>query len=110
MGDSDLPADDLTQYMLLSPSANRAKSWSFEHCPNWQRKIVAVCRSCYWTYPESYQHIATRDIRRLDLLWCEEEVGDYDLLAKEAEKAKEEIPEYVKSVLRMHVQQRRHEE
>lgn len=109
MGDNDMSADDLSQYMLLSPSANRAKSWSCEHCPNWHRKAVSVCRTCYWAYPESYQHIATRDIRRLDLLWCGDEVADYDILANEAKNINQEIPEYVKSVLRLHFQRQHHE-
>jgi hypothetical protein len=101
-GDNDTSTGDITEYMLLSASANRAKSWSCENCPNWQKKIVATCKSCYWAYPESYTHIATRDIRRLDLLWSGEEVADYDLLVKEAAKVKEDTPEYVKNVLRLH--------
>lgn len=101
-GDNDTSADDITEYMLLSASANRAKSWSCENCPNWQTKVVATCKSCYWAYPESYTHIATRDIRRLDLLWAGEEVAHYDLLVKEAEKVRKDTPEYVKSVLRLY--------
>jgi len=31
---------NLEQFMLLSPSANRAKSWTCEHCENWERKDV----------------------------------------------------------------------
>lgn len=101
-GDNVTSSDDITEYMLLSASANRAKSWSCENCPNWQKKIVEICKSCYWSYPESYTHIATRDIRRLDLLWSGEEVADYDLLVKEAAKVKEDTPEYVKNVLHRH--------
>jgi hypothetical protein len=29
---------DIEAFMLLSPSANRAKSWTCEHCENWERK------------------------------------------------------------------------
>ena len=29
---------DIDSYMLLCPSANRAKSWTCEHCPNWEKK------------------------------------------------------------------------
>ena len=29
---------DIDYYMLLSPSANRAKSWTCEHCENWKKK------------------------------------------------------------------------
>lgn len=105
-GDNESLSDDISEYMLLSASANRAKSWSCENCPNWQRKVVATCKSCYWAYPEAYTHIATRDIRRLDLLWSGEEVADYDLLVEEAAKVKEDAPEYVKNVLRNHFKQK----
>ncbi|MCQ2771586.1 MAG: HNH endonuclease [Clostridia bacterium] len=39
-------------FMLLSPSANRAKSWTCEHCPNWVRKDPAMCEKCIWAHPE----------------------------------------------------------
>lgn len=89
--------------MLLSASANRAKSWSCEHCQNWKEKDKNNCLSCYWAYPESYKHVAMRDIRRLDLLWSENEVIEYDKLIEEASKVKENAPEYVKKILRKHL-------
>ena len=101
-GDDGSLSEDISEYMLLCASANRAKSWSCENCPNWQKKDIATCQSCYWAYPESYTHIATRDIRRLDLLWSGEEIADYDRLVEEAEKVQDEVPEYVKNVLRNH--------
>lgn len=101
-GDDGSLSEDISEYMLLCASANRAKSWSCENCPNWQKKDIATCQSCYWAYPESYTHIATRDIRRLDLLWSGEEIADYDRLVEEAEKVQDEAPEYVKNVLRNH--------
>ena len=57
---------------------------------------------CYWAYPESYTHIAMRDIRRLDMLWSGDEISDYDILIAEAAKAKKDAPDYVKKVLRQH--------
>lgn len=106
-GDSgDLP-DDTGEYMLLCASANRAKSWSCENCGNWKKKEKAVCESCYWAFPESYSHIAMRDIRRLDILWSGEEVAEHDMLKEEAARAREETPEYVKSILRNHLGKRK---
>ncbi len=102
-GDHDLSSDEETQYMLLCASANRAKSWSCENCANWQPKVVEVCMSCYWTYPESYTHIATREIRRADLLWAGKEIADYDDLVQAAAQSKGGIPEYAKAVLRQHL-------
>jgi hypothetical protein len=45
-------------YMLLSPSANRAKSWTCEHCENWERKESEFCVNCFWAYPKNYEHVA----------------------------------------------------
>jgi len=101
-GDNGDLSGDIDEYMLLCASANRAKSWSCENCPNWKGKDVSACQSCYWAYPESYKHIAMRDIRRLDLLWSGEEVTEYETLIEEASKVQEEAPEYVKNVLRNH--------
>ncbi len=99
-GDNNKLSGDKDEYMLLCASANRAKSWSCENCSNWKIKDTETCKTRCWAYPESYNHIATRDIRRLDLLWAGEEVADYDLLVSEAKKVKEDIPDYVKNVLR----------
>lgn len=101
-GDNGELADDINEYMLLSASANRAKSWSCENCPNWKSKALESCKTCYWAYPESYSHIAMRDIRRLDLLWAEEEIVEYEALIQEVDGVKENAPEYVKNILRNH--------
>jgi hypothetical protein len=95
------PADsNLDDYMLLCGSANRAKSWSCEHCPNWiGSKVKSVCLSCYWAYPESYTHVATEQIRRLDLMWQGKEVKQYEKLQKKARKAGKETPRFVKEIL-----------
>lgn len=61
-------ADDAGGYMLLCASANRAKSWSCEHCENWKLRDANICKSCYWAYPESYTHVAMQEIRRLDIM------------------------------------------
>ncbi len=100
-GEGDI-SDDLNDYMLLCPSANRAKSWSCENCANWRMKDIAICQTCYWAYPENYDHVATREIRRLDIMWSGDESLEYDRLRDEATKAQEEVPEYVKNVLRSH--------
>lgn len=95
---------DADAYMLICPSANRAKSWSCAHCENWQLKEASNCRSCYWAFPESYSHVAMREIRRLDVLWVGEEVIEYDHLKETAAKAGQETPVYVKNMLRSHLE------
>ncbi len=64
------PQSEPENFMLLSSSANRAKSWSCEHCENWITvRDKSICLSCYWAYPENYSRIAMKEIRRIDLLW-----------------------------------------
>jgi len=75
------PADnDLDAYMLLSPSANRTKSWTCEHCPNWTEKDKAFCTGCFWAHPESYTHIAGKAERHIIVMFTGNEVEDYDRL------------------------------
>ncbi|MGO9093861.1 MAG: HNH endonuclease [Bryobacteraceae bacterium] len=99
----DVPVDErrAQDYMLLCGSCNRAKSWSCEHCPNWlEVKKPSVCGSCYWAHPESYEHVATEDVRRLDLAWAGAEVADYDRLRVLAAKTKVPMPQFVREVLK----------
>lgn len=91
---------DIKDYMLLCNSCNRAKSWSCEHCLNWiKEKSEKVCHKCYWANPEDYIHIALREIRRLDILWDENEVRIYERLKEEALKSEYTVPEYVKKII-----------
>ena len=94
------------EYMLLSPSANRAKSWSCENCPNWHLRSNATCRSCYWAYPEDYQHVAMQQIRRLDISWSGAEIDDYERLRVAATMNDATMPDYVKRVLLDHFRRR----
>ena len=93
-------ADD---YMLLCASANRAKSWSCENCQNWQAKETSICRSCYWAFPENYNHIAMNEIRRLDIIWAGKETEEYEAMNDAAQLTRQTLPEYVKEVLRRHL-------
>ena len=104
-GDAGL-SDDLDDYMLLCPSANRAKSWSCEHCDNWEIKDAINCQSCYWAFPESYTHVAMRQLRRLDIVWSGEEISEYDRLAEAADSDGQGLPEFVKAVIRRHLEMR----
>ena len=87
-------------FMLLSGSANRAKSWSCEHCENWQElKRREICLTCYWAYPENYSHLAMQPVRRVDLLWQGEEVNQYEKLKNDARSRGCTIPEFVKAII-----------
>lgn len=102
-GEPDLEPEN---FMLLCGSANRAKSWSCEHCENWRRtKDKSICLSCYWAYPENYTHIAMRQIRRIDLLWEGDDVAIYERLKQQAVCLEKEIPEFVKEIIEREIGQ-----
>ncbi len=99
-GDGEDEILDPERFMLLSGSANRAKSWSCEQCENWKElKSRTICQACYWAYPENYSHIAMRGIRRLDLLWQGEDITHYENLKIEAKASGKEMPEFVKEII-----------
>lgn len=100
-GDASDQNQNPDDFMLLCGSANRAKSWVCEHCPNLLGdKNVLVCKTCYWAYPESYTHVATLLQRRMDVVWAGEEVADYEVVRKQATQADQTLPEFVKDALR----------
>jgi hypothetical protein len=87
-------------FMLLCGSANRAKSWSCEHCENWNSiKDKSICLFCYWAYPETYTHIAMRQVRRIDLMWRANEIEIYERLKQQAASLDKEIPEFIKEII-----------
>lgn len=94
--------DNIDCYMLLSPPANRAKSWTCEHCPNWTRKNLEFCSNCFWAHPENYTHIAGREERQIVITFSDNEIDDYNQLIslvgkeKAEDKIKELISEFIK--------------
>jgi hypothetical protein len=95
---AEMSPDD---FMLLCGSANRAKSWSCEHCENWKHlKDREICLSCYWAYPDTHSHVAMQKLRRLDLIWQGVETEQYDRLKSDAADAGMTVPDFVKEVLR----------
>ncbi|MGA9994125.1 MAG: hypothetical protein WBP93_01870 [Pyrinomonadaceae bacterium] len=102
----DVPSSErnVNDYMLLCGSANRAKSWSCEHCVNGlELKDEAICKTCYWASPEEYSHIAMQDIRRVDIIWSGEEVEEYDRLKRRTEELHQDVPSYVKEIIKKYV-------
>jgi hypothetical protein len=91
-------------YMRLCGSANRAKSWSCEHCPNWlDLRRPDICRGCYWADPENYSHIAMREVRRADIIWAGGEVREYERLKQRTIALQKNVPAYVKEIIRDHL-------
>ena len=98
---AEMSVDD---FMLLCGSANRAKSWSCEHCVNWlELKKPEICRNCYWAYPENHTHVAMRQIRRADIMWTESEVEIYEKLKQRTLQLQKNIPGYVKEIVEQHL-------
>jgi len=94
---------DSQDFMLICGSCNRAKSWSCEHCLNWQSgKSLQICLKCYWATPEDYVHVALKEVRRMDILWADDEILLYEALKVLAAKDHLSLPEYVKKVIAKH--------
>lgn len=91
-GEQDINNMDL--FMLLSPSANRRKSWACEHCDNWICKSISMCQSCFWAYPDKYTHVAGKNERLIILHLMGEESDLYDEII--SEYGKENIDSMVK--------------
>ena len=103
-GDMKTTKGDPESYMLLCGSANRAKSWSCEHCPNWKDiRDPEVCGKCYWAYPEDYEHIAMQPVRRVDIMWTGKEVSVYDRLKKRTMELQKDLPKFVKEIIEKHL-------
>ena len=84
-GDDESIGLNIEDYMLLDASNQRAKSWSCEHCRNWQELLdPSICLKCYWAFPETYQHVAMHEERRVDVVWQGEEARKYDAAKKAA--------------------------
>lgn len=92
---------DIDSFMLLSPSANRAKSWTCEHCGNWEKKDKDVCLRCFWAYPENYDHVAGRPERMVSIIFSGDEVKDYNKLIALA--GKETAQSAIKKILHEHL-------
>ena len=104
MGDVHAAEQDPCDFMLLCGSANRAKSWSCEHCVNWlELKKAEICRACYWASPDDYTHISMREIRRADIMWMENETEIYEKLKKRTLQLQKNIPGYVKEIIEQHL-------
>lgn len=92
---------DIEYYMLLCPSANRAKSWTCEHCENWEKKDSSFCLRCFWAHPEKYDHVAGKDEKIISLIFTGDEIEDYYKLIEFA--GEENAQETIKRILHSHL-------
>ena len=98
-GEQDI--SNVENFMLLSPSANRRKSWTCEHCVNWKNKDPLFCMKCFWAYPEHYEHIAGKNERIIYVLFSGDEIEEYDNLMKRA--GEYSVQEIIKEILRRYL-------
>jgi len=99
----ELDKQNLELYMLLSPSANRAKSWTCEHCENWEKKSPEFCAACFWAYPENYEHIAGRRERIISVIFTGDEIDDYNRLIEIS--GRDNAQQFIKSIIHEHLKQ-----
>lgn len=92
---------DIEYFMLLSPSANRAKSWTCEHCINWEKKDKDFCLHCFWAHPESYDHVAGRVEKVISIIFTGDEIEDYNRLVSLA--GEETAQATIKKILHEHL-------
>ena len=92
---------DIDYYMLLSPSANRAKSWTCEHCENWERKDSSFCLRCFWAHPENYDHVAGKYEKIISLVFTGDEIEDYNKLVELS--GEEKAQEFIKQIIHEHL-------
>lgn len=92
---------DIDLFMLLSPSANRAKSWVCEHCENWERKDASFCIKCFWAHPEHYDHIAGKQQRMISIVFTGNEIEDYNRLIEMS--GIDKAQQMIKDILHKHL-------
>ncbi len=92
---------DIDCFMLLSPSANRAKSWTCEHCENWNIKDGSFCLKCFWAYPENYEHVAGKIEKAIFITFTGDEIEDYNKLIEIS--GEETAQDTIKRILHEHL-------
>ena len=100
--DGEQDNQDIDVFMLLSPSANRAKSWTCEHCENWAKKDKAFCIRCFWAHPENYDHIAGRYEKMISIVFTGDEIEDYNKLISLT--GKESAQNLIKRIIHEHLE------
>jgi hypothetical protein len=96
--------NNLDYFMLLSPSANRAKSWACEHCSNWTKRDIDFCRTCYYAFPELYTHIAGKKERKIDLVFNEADIEIGEAIIEQAHMENVTTQDFIKRIVEYYLQ------
>lgn len=88
------------EFMLLSGSAQRQKSWACEHCQNFLvNKSLEVCQTCYWAFPEKHSHVAMKTEHRIDIVFSGSDIKIYEALVNSAKKNNTTIQSELKMLI-----------
>ena len=98
---------DTDYFMLLSPSANRDKSWACEHCSNWSIKDIEFCKKCYYAFPESYEHIAGNKEKRVDISFGNTDMIIYDEIEEISRHESVDVQQTIKRLLSYSLKQKK---
>ena len=91
---------NIEEFMLLSRSMQRSKSWACEGCENIKIHFdISICKTCYWAYPEAYDHIAMKRERRIDITFSEDETYIFDKLQLKAKESSQSLQQVLIGVL-----------
>lgn len=101
-GDAGLEDEDVSQFMLLDRSMQSVKAWTCRHCPNITSNLLdpEVCKRCFWAYPEDYNHVATVEVRRTDIVWQGRDIPLHDRLQERAKSEGTTVAELLKQLAR----------
>jgi len=97
----DIDSDrNTSEFMLLSRSMQRSKSWACENCDNIKiHNSPKICKSCYWAFPEAYEHIAMKKERRIDVVFLEHETTIFDNLKQFALSQSKTVQDSLKQII-----------
>ncbi len=97
-------ADNIESFMLLSPSANRAKALVCKHCANWKNKDRDFCLRCFWAHPEDYTHVAGKIEKVITILFSGDEIEDYNRIVHASGDSRDEsVTATIKKILHKHL-------
>lgn len=101
-GDDIAHENEPHNFMLLTGTSQRQKSWSCEHCENFViNKDPQICNTCYWASPEKYKHIAMTLSQRVTIDFTgEEENAIYNRIENLCYQSNLNIQDFIKKVLK----------
>lgn len=95
--------DNPQNYLLLCPECNRKKAEAVdEGCARtcYKTDDMNVIKSCYWYDPIGYTHVCMKPVRKIEVKWNEDDVGEYQTLIEVAKKQERSPQDIIKSLIK----------